>query len=117
MLVIRNHERRDLFAAVRAMPHMAITKHDGEYRITYRLASIAAADQGRHSTDWHRDHAERSAYYTTDRDDAHGTARTLSAIARRPAAFPRVLATSAEKGTGIPELRAEIAAACDVTTL
>lgn len=40
------------------------------------------------------------------------TARTLAAIARRPAAFPRVLATSAEKGTGIPELRAEIVAAC-----
>jgi len=42
------------------------------------------------------------------------TARTLSAIAKRPAAFPRVLATSAEKGTGIPELRAEIAHACMV---
>ena len=40
------------------------------------------------------------------------TARTLAAIAKRPAAFPRVLATSAEKGTGIPELRAEIVAAC-----
>ena len=40
------------------------------------------------------------------------TARTLAAIARRPAAFPRVLATSAEKGWGIPELRAEIAHAC-----
>jgi GTP-binding protein len=38
--------------------------------------------------------------------------RTLKAIAKRPAAFPRVLATSAEKGTGIPELRAEIVAAC-----
>ena len=38
--------------------------------------------------------------------------RTLAAIAKRPAAFPRVLATSAEKGTGIPELRAEIVAAC-----
>ena len=37
--------------------------------------------------------------------------RTLKAIAKRPAAFPRVLATSAEKGTGMPELRAEIAAA------
>jgi GTP-binding protein len=37
------------------------------------------------------------------------TARTLSAIARRPAAFPRVVATSAEKGTGLPLLRAEIA--------
>ena len=38
-------------------------------------------------------------------------ARTLTAIAKRPAAFPRVLATSAEKGFGMPELRAEIAAA------
>jgi hypothetical protein len=35
-------------------------------------------------------------------------------VAKRPAAFPRVLATSAEKGTGIPELRAEIAHACMV---
>ena len=35
--------------------------------------------------------------------------QTLKAIARRPAAFPRVAATSAEKGTGMPELRAEIA--------
>ena len=42
------------------------------------------------------------------------TARTLAAIAKRPAAFPRVLATSAEKGTGVPELRAEIAHACMV---
>jgi GTP-binding protein len=42
------------------------------------------------------------------------TARTLAAIAKRPAAFPRVLATSAEKGTGIPDLRAEIVAACAI---
>jgi GTP-binding protein len=42
------------------------------------------------------------------------TARTLAAIAKRPAAFPRVLATSAEKGVGIPELRAEFVAACAV---
>ena len=42
------------------------------------------------------------------------TAKTLAAIAKRPAAFPRVLATSSEKGTGIPELRAEIAQACDI---
>ena len=42
------------------------------------------------------------------------TADTLAKIARRPAAFPRVLATSAEKGTGISELRAEIVAACAV---
>ena len=38
-------------------------------------------------------------------------AATLKAIAKRPAAFPRVAATSSEKGVGIPELRAEIAAA------
>lgn len=39
-------------------------------------------------------------------------ARTLAQISKRAAAFPRVLATSSAKGTGIPELRAEIAAAC-----
>ena len=38
-------------------------------------------------------------------------AATLKAISRRPAAFPRVAATSAEKGGGLPELRAEIALA------
>jgi GTP-binding protein len=37
--------------------------------------------------------------------------QTLKAISRRPAAFPRVLATSSEKGVGIPELRAEISLA------
>ncbi|MDP2260052.1 MAG: ribosome biogenesis GTP-binding protein YihA/YsxC [Caulobacter sp.] len=41
-------------------------------------------------------------------------ARTQDAIRKRPASFPRVLATSAEKGTGIPELRAEAKAACEV---
>jgi GTP-binding protein len=38
-------------------------------------------------------------------------AATLANVAKRPAAFPRVLATSAEKGEGLPLLRAEIAAA------
>jgi GTP-binding protein len=33
---------------------------------------------------------------------------TLKAIAKRPAAFPRVLATSSETGLGMAELRAEI---------
>jgi GTP-binding protein len=42
------------------------------------------------------------------------TAKTLQQISRRAAAFPRVLATSAAKGTGIPELRAEILAACGI---
>jgi GTP-binding protein len=46
------------------------------------------------------------------RDVEQVTAETVRKIAKRPAAFPRVLATSAEKGTGIPELRAEILAAC-----
>jgi GTP-binding protein len=35
----------------------------------------------------------------------------LKAVSRRPAAFPRVLATSAESGLGIGGLRAEVAAA------
>jgi len=38
-------------------------------------------------------------------------AATLSAVSRRPAAFPRVIATSAEKGSGMARLRAEIAQA------
>jgi GTP-binding protein len=39
---------------------------------------------------------------------------TLKAIAKRPAAFPRVQATSAETGAGMAELRAEIAEATGV---
>lgn len=37
--------------------------------------------------------------------------KTLAAIKRRAAAFPEVLLTSSEKGTGIPEFRAAIARA------
>ena len=48
------------------------------------------------------------------RDLEQVQAETARRIAKRPAAFPRVAATSAEKGTGIPELRAEIVAACAV---
>jgi len=42
---------------------------------------------------------------------AKTTAATLAALKKRPAAFPRVLATSSAKGPGLPELRAEIMAA------
>jgi len=42
-------------------------------------------------------------------------AKTQAAIVKRPAAFPRVLATSSEKGQGLPELRAEIMAACGLS--
>lgn len=38
--------------------------------------------------------------------------KTLAALRKRPAAFPRVVATSSEKGLGLAELRAEVAAAC-----
>ena len=38
-------------------------------------------------------------------------AETIKAIAKRPAAFPRVALTSAETGAGIAELRAEVMAA------
>jgi len=41
-------------------------------------------------------------------------AGTLKAIAKRPAAFPEVLATSSEKGTGIPELRLAAMQACEL---
>jgi GTP-binding protein len=36
-------------------------------------------------------------------------AATQAAIAKRPAAHPHVMLTSSEKGTGLAELRAEIA--------
>ncbi|API61296.1 hypothetical protein ACFSUK_02370 [Sphingobium scionense] len=73
---------QELFAAIRALPHMAITKADGEYRITYRLASIALADQRQHSADWHRITPSgwpSVAYYTNDRANVLGTAKSLSA--------------------------------------
>jgi GTP-binding protein len=44
-------------------------------------------------------------------------AATAKAIAKRPAAFPVALATSAEKGAGIPDLRVEIARACELQLL
>jgi GTP-binding protein len=42
-------------------------------------------------------------------------AATTEAIRKRPAAFPRVLAASAVRGDGIPELRAEIALAAGLS--
>ena len=39
---------------------------------------------------------------------------TTKAVSKRPAAFPRVAATSSEKGTGLAELRAEIAEAAAI---
>ena len=41
-------------------------------------------------------------------------AETIKAIAKRPAAFPEVLATSSEKGTGLPELRLAVMEACEL---
>ena len=40
---------------------------------------------------------------------------TLKAVSKRPAAYPEVLLTSSEKGTGIPELRAAIMRATGTT--
>jgi GTP-binding protein len=40
---------------------------------------------------------------------AAGEVAARAALAKHPAAFPEVLATSADTGTGIPELRAAIA--------
>jgi GTP-binding protein len=44
-------------------------------------------------------------------DAAAEAARTLTAVSRRPAAFPRVVATSTETRQGLAELRAEASAA------
>ena len=40
--------------------------------------------------------------------------QTLKAISKRPAAYPAVVLTSSERGDGMPQLRAEIARACDL---
>jgi len=40
---------------------------------------------------------------------------TLKAVSKRPAAYPEVLLTSSEKGTGIPELRAAVMRATGAT--
>ena len=68
---------KELFAAVRALPHMTVTKFEGQYRVSYKLDSIAAAQPG-----WNhvrrQNHAERTASYTDDREDALGTAKALS---------------------------------------
>lgn len=69
---------KELRAAIRALPHMVVTKCEtGEYRVAYRISTIASAKPDRDAS-WHRDHAERCAYYTEDRDDALGTAKSLS---------------------------------------
>ena len=39
-------------------------------------------------------------------------AKALAAVAKRPAAFPRILTTSAHSTSGLEDLRAEVAAAC-----
>ena len=41
--------------------------------------------------------------------------QTLKAISKRPAAYPAVVLTSSERGDGMPQLRAEIARACDLS--
>jgi len=46
----------------------------------------------------------------SQKDLDKAVAATRQAIAKRPAAHPELSQTSSEKGTGIPELRAEIAA-------
>jgi GTP-binding protein len=43
-------------------------------------------------------------------DLAKAVATTQTALAKRPAAHPEIIITSSEKNTGLPELRAEIAA-------
>ena len=44
-------------------------------------------------------------------------AQTLKAISKRPAAYPAVVVTSSDKGDGLPQLRAEIMRACEISGL
>lgn len=47
------------------------------------------------------------------KDREMNIAGTEAEMSKHPAAFPILFPTSSEKGTGIPELRAEIASLCD----
>jgi GTP-binding protein len=40
--------------------------------------------------------------------------QTLKAVSKRPAAYPGVVLTSSDRGDGLPQLRAEIARACEL---
>lgn len=60
----------DLFARVKALG-MGIIVLDGEYRVSFTLASYMALGLGKQEA-FARLIAE--AYYTDDRDDAYGTA-------------------------------------------
>jgi GTP-binding protein len=53
----------------------------------------------------------RHGLKATDAEAQAMAVETATKVARRPAAFPRVVATSAETGAGLADLRAEIAAA------
>ena len=50
-------------------------------------------------------------------DQAKVITSVTEALAKEPAAFPRVCATSSEKGLGLAELRAEIIVAAEITSL
>jgi hypothetical protein len=69
---------KELRGAIRALPHMTVSKAEsGEYRVAYLTKTIATA-----KPEWGRtrceQHQERTAYYTEDREDALGTAKSLS---------------------------------------
>lgn len=68
---------KELFAAVRALPRMTISKAGGEYRVAPHTTAIRAA-----WPHWDMKHctakAQAMAYYTDDRTDALGTAKTMS---------------------------------------
>lgn len=40
--------------------------------------------------------------------------QTLKAVSKRPAAYPGVVLTSSDRGDGLPQLRAEVARACEL---
>ncbi|VVT11682.1 conserved hypothetical protein [Sphingomonas aurantiaca] len=67
----------DTRKAIKALPHMTVTRNDGEWRVTVLFQSVAARNPAK-SDRWCREKQEKLAYYTNDADDALGTARDMS---------------------------------------
>lgn len=65
---------KDLLARVKGLG-LSIRSVDGEYRVTYPVGDYLALGLTHREA---YDRAEQQAYYTDDRDDAYGTAISMS---------------------------------------
>lgn len=72
----------DLFARIKGLG-MRVSVTDGEYRVTYPRSHYAALYPTKAQSYW-VEREEVDAYYTTDRDDAYGTAIIMSKSLQAP---------------------------------